>query len=95
VTQARRNAYGNNATGPRTANLAAGAGDVALTADPCIAAASNDFRPNAAAGGGALLKGIARTIGTLSPLSYPDLGPYQSAGGGGGGVSRSRAVNGP
>jgi hypothetical protein len=83
---ARRNAYGNNTSGARSANLAAGAGDITLTADPCVAAASNDFRLNAAAGGGALLRGIARTVGTLSPSSYPDLGPYQSAAAGGASV---------
>jgi hypothetical protein len=92
---ARRNAYGSptNPAGARSANLAAGAGDITLTADPCVNAAGNDFRPNTAAGGGVLLKGIARTVGTLAPSSFPDIGPYQSAGGGGG-VSRSRAVNG-
>jgi hypothetical protein len=75
-----RNAYGSNTSGARS-GLAAGAGDITLTADPCINAAGNDFRWNAAAGGGASLKAIARTLGTLSPPSYPDLGPYQSAGG--------------
>jgi hypothetical protein len=75
-----RNAYGANTSGTRS-GLAAGAGDVTLTADPCVAAASNDFRLNSTAGGGALLKAIPRTLGTLSPSSYLDLGPYQSAGG--------------
>jgi hypothetical protein len=76
----RRNAYGANTSGARS-GLAVGAGDITLTADPCVNAAGNDFRWNAAAGGGASLKAIPRTLGTLSPSSYPDLGPYQSAGG--------------
>jgi len=49
----RNNAYGANSGGDRDASLAAGIGDVTLTASPFTSAGAGDFTLNAAAGGGA------------------------------------------
>jgi len=50
------NAYRANTSGPRN-NLAAGPGDITLTADPFVNAAGGDYSLNAVAGGGAACKG--------------------------------------
>ena len=80
------NAVGGNGT-DRT-NITAGTHDVALTADPFMAGASNNFTLNSTSGGGAALKNVGYPgiiPGTSSTTSYSDIGPirHQDAGGGG------------
>lgn len=85
---ARFNAFGANTSGARQ-NFRAGAGDVALTADPFTNAAAGDFSLNNTAGGGALLRqlGWPSRIGVLggaTTASYSDIGAadhQESAGG--------------
>jgi hypothetical protein len=66
-------------------------GDITITADPWVNAASGDFRLNNTAGGGALLRGTGRGYflqtesGQSGTVSYPDVGAVQheeTAGGG-------------
>jgi len=53
---------------------------IVLTADPCIDAASGDFRLNNTAGGGALCRNAALSEWTgLTAVSYRDVGPLQSS----------------
>jgi hypothetical protein len=81
----------NNAGGNVQSNVPAGnrVGFLTLTADPFTNAAGLDFSPNAAAGGGAVLRaaGIPSAAGLtilpgLATPSYPDVGAVQSQGGG-------------
>jgi hypothetical protein len=78
-------------TAPANLAAAANVGGISLTADPFRDAAGNDFSPNGAAGGGALLRhaGWPSSWPGLSTPSYPDVGASQGVSG----VSRSRAVN--
>lgn len=89
----RSNAYGGNATGDRL-TFAAGSGDVALSADPCVNAAGNDFTLNSAAGGGAALKGVVNNV--LAPglvgTGHGDVGPFQSQASAGSSGSPSRPI---
>jgi hypothetical protein len=84
------NTSGNFSTTPKNISF------ITLTADPCINAAAWDFRPNAVANGGSLLRG-SWFPGTLTGTSCPlhrDVGPLQSALSGSGGVSGSRIFTG-
>lgn len=77
------NAFYNNTTGLRN-QVPSGTGDITLSADPYTNRAGSDWTLNSAAGGGALLRGVAtEQIGLLgSPLtgtSYLDVGAYQSS----------------
>lgn len=83
----RNNAYGSNTSGARN-NLAAGSGDVTLTADPFTAKAAHDFSLNATAGGGAACKalGFPGTIIGCVSSGYADIGPQQSQAAAGGGM---------
>ncbi|HEY2253340.1 MAG TPA: right-handed parallel beta-helix repeat-containing protein [Planctomycetaceae bacterium] len=76
----RNNAYGSNASGNRN-NLAAGAGDVTLSADPFTAKSSNDFSLNSTAGGGAACKGAGfpGSIPGLVTAGSADIGALQHA----------------
>lgn len=72
---------GNNGSTPYT-NVS----DVILSADPFVAKASNDFRLNTTAGGGAACRGtgVPTTLpGVVTPISqsYPDFGACQSQAG--------------
>lgn len=73
-----KNSYGANVTNPRN-QVAAGTGDVTLTADPFVNKASNNFALNATVGGGAALKalgfpGVIPNAGT----GFLDIGVLQS-----------------
>lgn len=61
-------------------------GFVTLTADPFTSAAGLDFSLNSTAGGGPLLKaaGFNPAPQGMVGVSYPDIGAYQTQGGGGG-----------
>lgn len=77
------NAYGNNTSGNLN-HIAAGAGDVTLTANP-FATGTNNFALNATSGGGTLCKG-AGYPGTFpggSTIGFIDIGAAQSSGGAG------------
>ena len=52
-----------NITGSNYSNLTAGANDIALSADPFVDAANDDFNINNAAGGGAVLRSTKYTLG--------------------------------
>ncbi len=67
-------AYNGYASGTLN-NITAGYGDVTLTADPSTAGASLNFALNNAAGGGALLKGVAGPI--PGGTGYLSIGPIQ------------------
>lgn len=71
------NAFYNNTT-DRT-NIAAGDNDIALSADPFVAAASDDYNLNNTAGGGAALRRVYR--------SMFDIGAFQHADPAGGGLA--------
>ena len=77
----RNNAYGSNTSGARN-NLAAGSGDVTLTADPFTARTSNDFTLNGTAGGGAACKavGFPGSLPGLVAAGSADVGVLQSPG---------------
>jgi hypothetical protein len=66
--------------------------DVILSADPFVAKASNDFRLNSTAGGGAACRGFGAFTSWpgLTIAGYQDMGAiqHQDAGGGGGGGGR-------
>lgn len=73
------NAYGGNTTAARN-NLAAGIGDITLTASPFTS--STNFSPNNTSGGGALLRAV-RVPSTWVDgvqIDYGDLGPVQHNG---------------
>jgi hypothetical protein len=79
------NAYRANTSGALN-NLSPGTGDVTLSADPFVNRAGNNFALNSTAGGGTACKGAgfpgALQIGGTGHI---DIGPLQSASGGGGG----------
>ena len=78
----RANAYYNNTSGTITGGIPAGIGDVTLSASPFNS--STDFGLNSTAGGGAACKGVGWQGGALlSAGGAIDIGPVQSAGGGG------------
>ncbi len=81
----RNNAYGSNTSGPRN-NLAAGSGDVTLTADPCVNAAGGNFALNNTAGGGAACRAAGFPGVAVIGTGYTDIGAlqHQDSGGGGG-----------
>ena len=66
--------------------------DLILSADPFMAKASNDFRLNNTAAGGAACRGHGVPTswpGNTPTISYPDMGAVQhqdASGGGGGGA---------
>ncbi len=74
------NAFGDNTSGNLN-NLAVGAGQIALTANPF--ASSTNFALNSTAGGGALLKatGVPAAFPGGTTTGYPDVGPVQTQGG--------------
>jgi hypothetical protein len=83
------NAFGSNTAGARN-GVAAGTGDVVLTADPFTNGAGNVFTINTTAGGGAALKaagypGVFSVGGTTVGTGSLDIGALQSGAGGGGG----------
>jgi hypothetical protein len=67
---------------------------VTLTADPDTNAAGGDYSPNAAAGGGALVRGVAFAYPGTSTTSYRDIGAAQSAAAGASGGLRTIGLNG-
>jgi hypothetical protein len=77
------NAYGANALGPRL-GLAAGPGDVTLTADPFTARTSANLALNSTSGGGAALKAVGFPGVTLFGTGYLSIGALQSQGSSGG-----------
>jgi hypothetical protein len=97
------NAYWNNTSGTRsnaddigTTNAANGVApyvntlDVILTADPYVLKASNDYRLNATAGGGAACRGFGvptTWLGNSLTVSAPDMGAVQHVDSGGGGTT--------
>jgi hypothetical protein len=90
------NAYGSNTSGNRN-GWSAGAGDVALSANPFTAPGSDDFSLNNTAGGGAALRNAGFPGVSHFGTGYADIGPlrHQDAGGGsgigvlvGGGIAR-------
>jgi len=104
------NAYWNNTSGTRSNADDVGAvcpvngvapyvnsRDVILTADPFVAKASNDFRLNTTAGGGAACRGhgVPTTWpGNSLTVAYPDMGAAQHIDPTGGGVRRSDMTGG-
>lgn len=85
------NAYYSNTSGPRN-NLAAGTGDVTLSADPFTDSSGGDFSLNSTAGGGAACRaaGFPGAFPAGLVTGYADIGAvqHQDSGGGGGGVRR-------
>ena len=71
------NGYGSNTSGARN-NLAAGIGDITLTASPWVNTATPNFALNATAGGGVLLKGVGFPGGVAFGTGYVDVGAIQS-----------------
>lgn len=79
-------AMGDNTAGATTGTIASEIGTITLTADPFTDAAGDDYSPNSAAGGGALIKGLVspQTLNGTSTPHRADLGAAQLGGGGGG-----------
>lgn len=75
----------NNTGGDYTGDASQHDDFITLSADPFTNAAGLDFSLNSTAGGGALLKGVGwpQSFPGLAGTSYPDIGAYQSQGGGG------------
>lgn len=71
----------NNTSG-RTDTAAVDIGAITVTADPYVNLAGDDFRPNAVAGGGLLLRGAG--IGIFGQTDNRDVGAVQSTAAGGG-----------
>jgi hypothetical protein len=81
------NGLGAN-TGGNYNNLSAGAHDVSLSADPTVAGGSDNFALNSTAGGGAALKAVGFPGAlTGAGTGFVDIGPLQSAAGGGSSVT--------
>lgn len=66
---------------------------IALSADPYVNAAGNDFSLNTTSGGGALLRGLQRTSPGDSASTFLDVGMYQHQDSGGG-LRLPRPMNG-
>lgn len=84
----RNLAFRSNTSGNRSAKVAAGLGDITLTADPWTATATPDYSLNATSGGGAALKNAGFPGVSRAGTGYEDVGPlrHQDPAGGGGGV---------
>ncbi len=84
----RNNAFGSNTPSPYT-GIAAGTGEITLTADPFVSRAGRNFAPNTTAGGGAAIRAAAypTTWPSGTTLSYHDVGAaqHQDTGGTSGG----------
>ena len=83
---ADRNAFYNNTSGDRS-NVAAGANDITLNADPFVDAANGDFNLNADAGGGAILRANNYALNTdtsFYPFRQYVSDDFDSGSGGGG-----------
>jgi hypothetical protein len=73
----------SNGSGNAHAGLVTNLNFVTLTASPYTNAATSDFTLNTTAGGGAALRAAGfATFSGLTPVGYPDIGAYQSRGGG-------------
>jgi len=82
-------AAGNNTSGDfRGNNRLANLEPITLTADPFVDKASEDFRLNDTAGGGALLRGLCRVASQANDTG--DIGATQHADGAGGGTTIQR-----
>ncbi len=82
------NAFGSNTSGARNSFPYGSSADVSLSANPFTNAGSDDFSLNSTAGGGTACKG-AGDQGALNGAGSGaiDIGPVQSASGGGGGTT--------
>lgn len=80
----RNNAYGSNTSGNYT-GVAAGDGEIALSADPFVNRVGRNFAPNATAGGGAALRaaGFPTAFPGGTTANFRDVGAvqHQDAGG--------------
>lgn len=73
-----RFAHHNNSSGLLNGTNAKQVGTIALSAAPFITPGSRDFRPNALAGGGLLLRNIAHAAIDGNWTSYDDIGAIQA-----------------
>lgn len=80
----------NNTSGNRSRTPAVDVGFIALSADPYVDQANDDFRPNDTAGGGAELR--AGGLGPASQTNNRDIGAVQHSDPAGGGGRRPRMV---
>jgi hypothetical protein len=89
------NANWNNTSGANRYTTTSEHGKIDLTADPYTNAASNDFTLNNNAGGGVLLRS-AGFPGSMQSgnTGFLDVGAFQVAAGGGGGLLLPRSMNG-
>lgn len=81
------NAVYDSATAHWT-NITQGANDIILSADPFVDSATNDFRLNNTAGGGAACRAATRQMLNSSPvINFKDIGAFQHEDSGGGGAA--------